>query len=231
VSRLLVSVRSAAEAVAALEGGAALIDVKEPRRGPLGRAHDIAIAEVVAAVGGRCSVSAAMGEMSTTTALPRCLSELAYLKWGLAGWGWPQKDWRSALLLRASQVQARSACRLVAVAYADYRRAVSPDYNTVVSFAVARGAGAFLLDTFHKDGRTLLDHLDVATLEGLCTRCREMGMPIALAGSLGREQIRELLPLQPDWFAVRGAVCTRGQREGTIDPQRVRELVELVASG
>ena len=34
---LLVSVRSAAEAATALAGGADLIDVKEPSRGPLGR--------------------------------------------------------------------------------------------------------------------------------------------------------------------------------------------------
>ena len=37
-SRLLVSVRSAAEAEIALHGGADLIDVKEPTRGSLGRA-------------------------------------------------------------------------------------------------------------------------------------------------------------------------------------------------
>ena len=37
-TQLLVSVRSPAEALAALEGGAALIDVKEPARGSLGRA-------------------------------------------------------------------------------------------------------------------------------------------------------------------------------------------------
>src|SRR5947209_8028398 len=43
---LLVSVRSAAEARAALDGGAALIDIKEPARGPLGRADDGVMAEV-----------------------------------------------------------------------------------------------------------------------------------------------------------------------------------------
>ena len=36
---LLVSVRSAEEARAALAGGATVIDIKEPDRGPLGRAE------------------------------------------------------------------------------------------------------------------------------------------------------------------------------------------------
>ena len=47
MTRLLVSVRSAAEAEAALLGGADVIDVKEPDRGPLGRADDAVIAAVV----------------------------------------------------------------------------------------------------------------------------------------------------------------------------------------
>ena len=45
--RLLVSVRDAVEAEAALAGGAHLIDVKEPARGALGRADDATIAAVV----------------------------------------------------------------------------------------------------------------------------------------------------------------------------------------
>ena len=63
MTRLLVSVRSAAEAEAALTGGASVIDVKEPTRGALGRADDGAIADVVAAVAGRAPVSAALGEL------------------------------------------------------------------------------------------------------------------------------------------------------------------------
>ena len=52
MTRLLVSVRSAAEAEAALTGGASVIDVKEPTRGALGRADDGVIADVIGAVAG-----------------------------------------------------------------------------------------------------------------------------------------------------------------------------------
>jgi len=50
MAALLVSVRSAAEALAALAGGAAVIDVKEPSRGPLGRADGDVWRAVLAAV-------------------------------------------------------------------------------------------------------------------------------------------------------------------------------------
>ena len=60
---LLVSVRSAAEAVAALAGGADVIDVKEPDRGPLGAADPDTMAEIVCVVAGRVLVTAAAGEL------------------------------------------------------------------------------------------------------------------------------------------------------------------------
>ena len=66
MTQLLVSVRSAEEAEAALHGGAALIDVKEPRRGALGRASDGILADVVRTVAGRRPVSAALGELLNT---------------------------------------------------------------------------------------------------------------------------------------------------------------------
>src|SRR5690242_18461623 len=61
--KLLVSVRSAAEAQAALTGGASLIDVKEPARGSLGRADAATLTDVLRMVAGRRPVSAALGEL------------------------------------------------------------------------------------------------------------------------------------------------------------------------
>jgi len=53
---------------------------------------------------------------------------------------------------------------------------------------------------------------------------------VALAGSLGPAEIEQLLPAEPDWFAVRGAACG-GQRLGVVDADQVRRLVELVEGG
>ena len=60
---LLVSVRDAAEAAEALDGGAAIIDVKEPRHGPLGAAEPEAIAAVARMVGTRRPWTMACGEL------------------------------------------------------------------------------------------------------------------------------------------------------------------------
>src|SRR3984893_8146145 len=91
---LLVSVRSPVEAQLALRAGAALIDVKEPARGSLGRADDALIAGVVRAVAGRRTVSAALGELVEYPAPPQ-VEGLSFVKWGLAGTN--GSDWRKEL--------------------------------------------------------------------------------------------------------------------------------------
>jgi len=60
--RLLVSVRDRSEAIAAVDGGADIVDVKEPDRGALGFAGERTICDVLHAVSGSAPVSAALGE-------------------------------------------------------------------------------------------------------------------------------------------------------------------------
>jgi uncharacterized protein (UPF0264 family) len=236
MTQLLVSVRSAMEAEAALRGGAGLIDVKEPVNGSLGRAGDSVIADVVRVVAGQRPISAAMGELvelnewltPPESSLRGLTPPAQYVKWGLAGSAnsWP----RTLHAAMRSMVEQLPSCRAVAVAYADWRRAGAPRPGEVRSFAVEHATGAFLIDTWQKDGSTLLDWLSLQEIEQLQERCRTAGMPVALAGSLGPAEIRRLLPLRPDWIAVRGAVCQGRQRSAMIDESKVRHLVELVSS-
>src|SRR5262249_40529256 len=120
-------------------------------------------------------------------------------------------------------------CQAVPVAYADWQRASAPPPTEVCAFAIEQPCGAFLLDTFGKDGSTLLDWLGLAEVRHLCQWCRAGGVPIALAGSLGSAEIKILREAQPTWFAVRGAVCGQGRRDGPIDTERVRRLVAVLA--
>jgi uncharacterized protein (UPF0264 family) len=226
---LLVSVRSAEEAEAALAGGADLIDVKEPSRGSLGRADDETIAAVVRTVAGRKPVSAAMGELRRYAgALSN--QNVAYGKWGLAGLGnYPERLWQRALEVPfLTRWGLASASRVVVVAYADWTRAEAPLPEVLSAYARREGYG-FLLDTFEKDGSTLLDWMPIPKIALLCRSCRNSGVPVALAGSLGVKEIEALRPLKPDWFGVRGAACRGGSREAGVDAERVRELVELLS--
>jgi (5-formylfuran-3-yl)methyl phosphate synthase len=226
--RLLVSVRDAAEAEAALAGGAGLIDVKEPARGPLGRADAAVIAAIVRAVGGRVPVSAALGELREcplVTAGEELPAGVGYVKWGLSGL--LRARWGRHLV---STHQFLPHARPVAVAYADWVRADAPRPADVAAYAGRFGfVKAFLIDTFIKDGSTLLDWLTTNEVAALVRICRDAdaAVTVALAGSLGPAEIERLRGVEPDWFAVRGAACAGG-RDGRIEEARVRDLVALI---
>lgn len=228
---LLVSVRSACEAEIALAGAAALIDVKEPARGSLGRADDETIAAVVRVVASRRPVSAALGELTDGGAAPADPG-VQFVKWGLAGSA--RHDWRRQLTQRLQQPRPQA----VIAAYADWQCAAAPPVQDVVAFACQRPGNVLLLDTHCKDAATLslrrrptlLDWIAPADVIDICRRCREAGVRVALAGSLGPAEIEALLPAAPDWFAVRGAVCDANDRGAAIRLAKVRALARRLSA-
>jgi uncharacterized protein (UPF0264 family) len=226
MAELLVSVRSVAEAKAALDGGAALIDVKEPTKGSLGQAAISTIRAIRSTVGQCCPVSAALGEIRNQPSVTH-LPGVSYLKWGLSELR--NRNWRQILTRVGNDWQAlNSGCRRVAVSYADWRKAGAPTPADVCAFACENRWEVFLVDTWEKIGQTLLHWLSVDDICRLARDCRRAGVRLALAGSLGPNEIRSLRIAQPSWFAVRGAACKQGCRIKAVDASRVRDLVELV---
>src|SRR5690348_4861338 len=67
--RLLVSVRDADEARSAIEGGAAIIDAKEPSRGALGAVELPVLRAIRDTVGDACPLSAALGDADDDASL------------------------------------------------------------------------------------------------------------------------------------------------------------------
>jgi len=237
VARLLVSVRSEDEARAALVGGAAIIDVKEPSRGSLGMASRFIWRRVRRVVPRSTIVSVALGELTDWTASARTAipgfswTGIGYRKVGLAGVGptW-REDWRA---LRERLRQTTEFANLsvppswVAVVYLDWEAARAPEPASVIDEAVCmRECAGVLFDTWDKSRRVGFDPAWGLWIPRVKKTCRF----VALAGSLDEQAIRRFLPLQPDIFAVRGAACQEGQRSAPIDPERVARLVAAAGS-
>ncbi len=221
---LLVSVRSAEEARAAVAGGATVIDVKDPSRGPLGRASIDIWAAVRAAVPPDRSVSVALGELvdwDDFDVPPLAWSGLAYRKIGLAH---AEGDWPE----RWAEVRRRNpGPPWVAVAYADWSIAGAPSPDAMLAVALTTpDCVGVLIDTWNKSRAGRLDGSWISFV----TKVRASGRLIALAGGLDVDAIRRLAPLAPDLFAVRGAACVGGDRLSAIDPDRVAAMASLAAS-
>lgn len=222
-AQLLVSVRSASEAHRAIAGGAHVIDVKEPTRGPLGMADTPVIEAVRDLTHERITLSIALGELADEppTPLPRGVD---FVKAGLAR---APTDWRGQLSRLFERVAPAAG---IAVAYADYQRANAPAPGEVFDWAYEHQAAGVLVDTAVKGGGGLFDWVDEATLRHWIDTAHSAGLIVALAGSLQDDGLTQAAALGADIVAVRGVACRDGDREGEIDTDKVRRLVGLIAT-
>ena len=232
--RLLVSVRDAAEARAALDGGADVVDVKEPSRGALGAADPAVWAAVLRVCDGRADVSVALGEAVDAPIYGRCPVLPAGVRWAKLGpaglldpaFVHPDLPWAEDLArARGSYDGGNGPVGWAAVAYADHDAARAPAPADLL--AASAGCEVFLLDTFTKDGRGLFDRLTEDEVTRLCRDARAAGLTVALAGSLRLEDIPRALACGADVIAVRGAACD-GPRTGRVCEGKVAALKAAV---
>ena len=218
---LLVSVRSAPEALLAVRGGAAIVDVKEPDLGSLGMADPEVWRAVRAVVPASIPVSVALGELrdwrERDAPPPSAFEGLAFRKMGLAG----AESGRSWVAEWASLRRSwGDGPPWIAVAYRDWERAGAPDPDWVIAEAERAGCVGVLIDTFEKRSAPSLDE---SWSKRMATIRDRVGL-VAVAGGVDAETIARFGPFSPDLFAVRGSACEAGDRLGTIDPERVECL-------
>lgn len=237
MTQLLVSVRSAEEALIAAGHGADIIDIKEPRAGALGCAAPHVIAEIVSTLRAKPRqvriseaappISLATGELVDAAGagkaewLPADVwSGIRYAKVGCSG-----LELRRGLQLWSAWKSALPAhLNTVVVGYADHLLAGSPRPEDVLELATGWGASGFLLDTFAKKSSHLFDFFSPTRLESLIDNARRHCMTVAIAGSLGIRDLPRALDANPDIIGVRGAACAT-DRESGLSGSKVHELM------
>lgn len=217
------SVRNSDEARAALEGGAQIIDVKEPRNGSLGKAEDATIEQIIQTVRSldeNCPVSVALGELYDwleSPSRPRLPCGVAYVKLGFSRCQ-SVENWRDQWSKFRQRLREGSSAspNWVAVLYADWQSAESPPPQEILDAVTENPCSAVLIDTFHKTGRSLVEILSPDELLAIAERVHQLDLPFAVAGSLRVEDLPQIQPLAPQIVAIRSAACRDGQRSGPI---------------
>jgi uncharacterized protein (UPF0264 family) len=219
-TRLLVSVRSVAEASIVAAGGADFIDLKEPGQGALGGLPVDTIGAIVAALraqGSTLPVSATIGDVpmhALDTILERVEAVGArgvdYVKVGI------EREPGAGAVLRALAACGRP---LVPVFIAD--RGLD---ERAVALALSLHFPGVMVDTADKHAGSLFELLPLAAIERFVTRAREAHVMVGIAGALRRGDADRIVALAPDFAGFRSAVC-RGERSDALDTGCLRDLV------
>ncbi|GAB6056308.1 (5-formylfuran-3-yl)methyl phosphate synthase [Methanobacterium movens] len=233
---LLISPINTQEALEAIEGGADIIDVKNPKEGSLGANFPWIIQEVREMTPEDMMVSATLGDVPykpgtvSLAAMGALVSGADYIKVGLYG----TSNYDEALEVMENVVKTirKNSPQAVVVAsgYADAHRVDAVDPMEIPKVAADSGADLAMVDTAVKDGKTLLDFMDMDQLQKFVSEIHDYGLKSALAGSVKKEQLKPLYDIGCDVVGIRGAACTGGDRNsGKIHRSAVRELKEMIA--
>lgn len=223
MTAFLASVRDCAEAEIVLHAGADVIDCKDPEAGSLGALPHALVRRIVERVGGRCPVSATVGDLPMQAdVLLRAASDMAstgvdYVKVGVL----PAVDVRDCIA--ALGARARDGTRIIVVGFAD-----RPLGFSLAEAASAAGLHGLMLDTADKRSGSLLDRMSLADLASFVAAARQHGLTVGLAGSLRAADVEPLIRLAPDLLGFRGALCGGDRRHG-IHAGASRNIRELIS--
>jgi uncharacterized protein (UPF0264 family) len=233
---LLISPINTEEALEAIEGGADIVDVKNPKEGSLGASFPWIIKGVREMTPKDMLVSATLGDVPykpgtvSLAAMGALVSGADYIKVGLYG----TSNYDEALEVMENVVRTvrenSSDAVVVASGYADAHRvgAISP--MEIPKVAAEAGADLAMVDTAVKDGKTLFDFMDMDDLQKFVNEIHDYGLKSALAGSVKKDQLKPLYDINCDVVGVRGAACLGGDRNtGKIHRNAVAELKDMIS--
>lgn len=232
---LLISPINTEEALEAIEGGADIIDVKNPKEGSLGANFPWVIKNIRDVTPKEMLVSATLGDVPykpgtvSLAALGASVSGADYIKVGLYG----TKNYDEAFEVMKNVVKTvndyNENAIVVASGYADANRVGAVDPTEIPKVAADAGADLAMVDTAVKDGKTLFDFMNEEKIKQFNDEIHDYGLKSALAGSIKKNQLQTLYNLGTDVVGIRGAACTGGDRNsGQIHRSAVMELKNMI---
>jgi uncharacterized protein (UPF0264 family) len=232
--KLLISPQNPKEAIEAIAGGADIIDVKNPKEGPLGANFPWVIKEIKQLTPNNVELSCTLGEA------PKVPGSMALAAYGAASLGVDYvkvglseiSTVQSAINLLEGVVHAVKMCnskiKVVVAGYGDYFRVNSIEPQLVVQAAFIAKADFVMLDTAIKDGKNLFTFQTPQQLEMFVDVAHKHNLGVALAGSLQGQNLLVVKELKADIVGLRGAACQNSNRDtGYITRERVKELSKI----
>ena len=221
---MLASVNSLEEAIVALENKVDIIDLKQPEKGALGALDIETISQIVAYINHKRPISATIGDlpmhaddiMDAVTKVAG--TQVDFIKIGF----FPGNAWEATVSQLATLTQ--QGLRLIAVLFADQQ----PDYQILKELKAA-GFSGVMLDTMDKHRGSLTQVMPEPVIKEFVEKAKHQKMLCGLAGSLRKEDISQLLTLQPDYLGFRGAICQQHNRTSKLDKQALQSIHSAIS--
>lgn len=220
---LLISVTNEKEAQMAIDGGADIIDLKDPSNGALGALPVEVITAVVQHVSGRRKTSATIGDTPMEAGLintqVRAFMQLNldYIKIGF----FKADNYMACINSLAALIQ--KGAKLIAVLFAEYRYPPS-----LIKALKQAGFVGIMLDTSVKNNLTMFDHYSESELIDFSQSVSQHDMLLGLAGSLNKTHLPRLSELNPSYLGFRGGVCDEGDRKQHLKLEKIKALSKLM---
>ncbi|WP_319506592.1 (5-formylfuran-3-yl)methyl phosphate synthase [uncultured Methanolobus sp.] len=227
--KLLISPINPEEAIAAYEGGADIVDVKNPKEGSLGANFPWVIRSVKESINSKKPISATIGDFNfkpgtaSLAALGAAVAGADYIKVGLYDVQTEEQALEMLVNITRSVKDYNPDLKVVASGYSDYERINSINPQLLPAIGAKAGVDVVMVDTGIKDGRSTFEFMDEEELTKFTTAIRAVGLESAIAGTLKFEDLPVLKRIQPDIIGVRGMVCG-GDRSSCIKAELVDKL-------
>ncbi|NLD37880.1 MAG: hypothetical protein GX654_13515 [Desulfatiglans sp.] len=232
--QLLISVVNEQEAMAAIKGGADIIDVKNPLEGALGANFPGIIKGIRDVTLVNIPVSAAIGDapdlpgLMSLAALGAASCNVQYIKVGLYGVRTSESATKMLMEIKKAVRGYDRDIKIIAVAYGDAYKINALSPLDALQTAAETGIDGCMMDTIIKEEGDLFSSLSVGNINNFLKECRRNNLLSALAGSLKTEHLPLLKKLNPDIIGFRGAVCRGDRVNGVLDSEAVKAIKAIL---
>ena len=233
--KLLVSVTNKKEAVAAIKGGAHIIDVKNPLEGSLGANFPRIIRQVKQLAPKHVEVSATIGDLpnlpgtASLAALGAVFSGAQYVKVGLFGVKTPAEATTLMKEVCKAVKDYDASVKVIAAGYADFEEVGCLNPLSLSEVTHRSNVDGVMIDIKMKNRGRLFDFLKDDQLKELAHQAHKHNLSVALAGSLDKEDILKVFSLGADIMGVRKSVCSLQDRlKGRVQRNAVAEFVKAI---
>ena len=217
---MLASVNSLEEAILVANTAVDIIDLKQPEKGALGALPIDTVKHIVNQLDHQKPISATIGDLPMQPELiynaVNAMSKTGvdYIKIGF----FPEGNWQQTLQKLAPL--CTQGKQLIAVLFAD----TQPDLNTISTFK-DQGFQGIMLDTMDKSLGSLLQVMPLTQIKKFVSIANESQLLCGLAGSLKKQDIPALLPLNTDYLGFRGALCEKHKRTAQINEDAITSIL------